>query len=151
MKEKWAETASQNIFAERINNPNDSYIILCTSDYQWYRKDFNYIISYCPQTFPGRFYYMYFTHVEIRDHKLNVGREPLNFDLPDFLNMFVSSVLQCRYIWISRNFTLKKITCGQNNRKKIKEFYGADMGHQQDHWDPTECSDECKTTAKLPG
>lgn len=93
-------------------------IVTSFFDYQWYRKDFNYIISYCPQTFPGRFYYMYFTHVEIRDHKLNVRCEPLNFDLPDFLNMFVSSVLQCCYIWISRNFTLQTITYGQNNKKK---------------------------------
>lgn len=45
----------------------------------------------------------------------------------------------------------KKLHMDKTTRKKKKEFYGANMGHQQDHWDPTECSDECKTTAKLPG
>lgn len=139
MKEKWAETISQIFFAERINNPNDSCSIFWML---WYREDFKYITSNCLQTLPGRFYYIHFTHVEIKDQKLNV-----RLDLLD-INVFVSFVWQRLCIWVSRNFTLQKLLMNRKQEKKIK-IYGSQMGLQQDPLRLYRMQPECKTTVRL--
>lgn len=130
MKEKWAETISQIFFAERINNPNDSCSIFWML---WYREDFKYITSNCLQTLPGRFYYIHFTHVEIKDQKLNV-----RLDLLD-INVFVSFVWQRLCIWVSRNFTLQKLLMNRKQEKKSR-YMVLKWDFSKTHWDSTECS-----------
>lgn len=131
MKEKWAETISQIFFAERINNPNDGCSIFWLLKY---REGFKYIISNCLQTLPGRIYYIYFTYVEIKNQKLNVGH-----NLPN-TNVFVSFILQCLCIWVSRNFTLQKLHMNRKQEKKKSRYMVLKWDCSKTHWDPTECS-----------
>lgn len=126
-------------FTQRLNNPNDSCSIFWLL---WYREDFKYMISNYLQTLPGRFYYIHFTHVEIKDQKLNVG-----LDHPD-INVFVSSIPQCLCIWVSRNFTLQKLHMNRKQEKNIK-ICVSQMGLQQDPLRPFWMQPECKTTVRV--